>query len=68
MSKFLVPLLKKIVPKSMPDGLDSTMLSNVMNQWKEFWTYPAMFAGVIAVVFFLTFWDKVSVAEEEGGE
>ena len=38
---------------SMPEGLDATMLSNVMSQWKEFWTYPAMFAGVIAVVFFL---------------
>ena len=60
--------LGRMFAVSMPEGLDTTMLSNVMSQWKEFWTYPAMFAGVIAVVFFLTFWDKVSVAEEEGGE
>ena len=60
--------LGRMFAVSMPEGLDATMLSNVMSQWKEFWTYPAMFACVIAVVFFLTFWDKVSVAEEEGGE
>ena len=60
--------LGRMFAVSMPEGLDATMLSNVMSQWKEFWTYPAMFACVIAVVFFLTFWDKVSVAEEEGGQ
>ena len=64
----MIEQLGRMFAVSIPDGLDSTMLSNVMGQWKEFWTYPAMFAGVIAVVFFLTFWDKVSVAEEEGGE
>ena len=60
--------LSRMFAVSMPERIDATMLFNVMNQWKEFWTYPAMFAGVIAVVFFLTFWDKISVVEEESGK
>lgn len=50
----------------MPEGVDATLLSDTMNQWKSFWILPAIMAGVIAVVFFLAFWDKVQVTEDDG--
>lgn len=49
----------------MPDGVDGTLLSGTMAQWKSFWMFPAIMAAVIAVVFFLAFWDKIKVTEDD---
>ena len=32
---------------------------------EDVWFVPAIMAGVIAVIFFLTFWDKTKVGNEE---
>ncbi len=29
-----------------------------------FWLMPAAFAGVVAIIFFLSFWDKVDIKDE----
>ena len=42
----------------IPAAVDSNLVSETMLQWKSFWMLPAIMAGVIAVVFFLGFWDK----------
>ncbi len=42
-----------------PAGLNTSVLSDTMAQWKTFWMFPAIMAGAIAVIFFLLFWDKV---------
>ena len=36
-----------------------------MEQWKDFWIVPAIMAAVIAVLFFVTFWDKVQVEDAD---
>jgi len=51
----------------MPDGVDSTLLADTMAQWKSFWLFPAIMAGVIALLFFFAFWDKVSISSDKEG-
>jgi hypothetical protein len=45
--------------RALPEGLDPTLLSETMAQWKEFWMLPAYMAAAIMVLFFLAFWDRV---------
>lgn len=49
----------KMFSRALPEGLDASLLSETMAQWKEFWLLPAYMAAAIMVVFFLTFWDRV---------
>ena len=57
--------LGRMFSVDMPDGIDPALLAETMGQWKVFWVFPAAMAGVIAVIFFLTFWDKTQVTEDE---
>lgn len=38
--------------------VDATLLELTSHQWKSFWLFPAGMAAVIAIIFFLGFWDK----------
>jgi hypothetical protein len=38
--------------------VDASLLSTAAEQWKSFWLLPAGMAAVIAVLFFIAFWDK----------
>jgi len=38
--------------------VDAVLLSSASLQWKAFWLLPAGMAAVIAVIFFIAFWDK----------
>ena len=49
----------RMFSRSLPEGLDSNLLSSTMDQWQEFWLAPAYMAAAIAVIFFLLFWDRV---------
>jgi len=60
-----VEKLGKLFSVAMPEGIDAGLLSTTMAQWKEFWIFPAILAGIIAVVFFAAFWDKVSVTDDD---
>lgn len=55
----------KMFSVNMPDSIDPGLISETMDQWKDFWILPAILAGVIALVFFLGFWDKIQVTEDE---
>ena len=44
--------------------VNSELYSEVMNQWSSYWWAPAIMAGVIAVIFFAAFWDKMSNYDE----
>lgn len=57
--------LKQMFSVSMPAGVDEGLLKSTMAQWKAYWIFPAMMAGGIAVLFFLAFWDKVRVTDDE---
>ncbi len=41
--------------------VDAELVTTTMNSWKGFWITPAIMAAVIAVIFFLGFWDKEKV-------
>jgi len=38
--------------------VDPKLLETAAAQWKSFWLLPAGMAAVIAIIFFVTFWDK----------
>ena len=46
-------------------AVDGQLLSETMAQWREFWWLPTIMAGVIAVIFFLFFWDKVDIGSND---
>jgi hypothetical protein len=43
-----------------PLNVDPALLSETMDQWRAFWFVPAGMAAVIALIFFVAFWDKMS--------
>jgi nucleoside transporter len=49
----------------MPESVDGAVIADTMSQWKSFWMFPAIMAGIIAVIFFVAFWDKVKVTDED---
>jgi nucleoside transporter len=57
--------LKQMFSVSMPAGVDEGLLKSTMAQWKAYWILPAIMAGGIAVLFFLAFWDKIRVTDDE---
>ncbi|MCB1076836.1 MAG: MFS transporter [Verrucomicrobiae bacterium] len=57
--------LAKMFSVNMPVSVDAGLISEAMNQWKVYWMFPALMAGVIAVIFFAAFWDKTQVTDEE---
>ena len=36
-----------------------------MQQWGNFWVFPAIMAGVVMVLFAVTFWDTVKSEDED---
>lgn len=54
-----------MLSRSLPEGLDKGLLDSTMEQWKNFWMFPAIMAGAILVLFALTFWDRVTPSNEE---
>jgi hypothetical protein len=52
--------------KSMPEGVDAGLLTETMDQWKDFWILPAIMAAVITAVFFASFHDKTKVTDGDG--
>ena len=39
-------------------NVDASLITDVMPAWKTFWTFPAIMAVGIAVIFLVAFWDK----------
>lgn len=44
--------------KGYPAGLDPELVTKAMTDWKLYWIFPAGMAAVIALIFFIAFWDK----------
>ena len=50
-------------------SVDSAVIDAATPLWKSFWTYPALMAAGILVLFFVAFWDKTKVGDDdESGE
>jgi hypothetical protein len=43
---------------NMPESVDASFISQSAQLWKQYWLFPAGMAAVIAVIFFVAFWDK----------
>ncbi len=50
--------LERMFSVKMPDGVDPQLVATTMLEWKQFWLLPALMAGVILVVFALSFHEK----------
>jgi nucleoside transporter len=61
---------KNMFNRELPAAVDPELLGTTMEQWKNFWMFPAIMAGAVMIVFFLAFWDRTRTgdASEEGGE
>jgi nucleoside transporter len=45
-------------------NVDASLITEAMPAWKTFWTFPAIMAAAIAVLFFFAFWDKTHVGDQ----
>ncbi len=54
-----------MVSRSLPESLDANLLNSTMQQWANFWVFPAIMAGAILLVFAITFWDKARTDNED---
>ena len=45
-------------------AVDVQLFTETMAQWREFWWLPTIMAGIITVIFFVFFWDKVDVGSD----
>ena len=57
--------LTQMFSRSLPENLDSELLSNTMGQWKNFWLFPSIMAAGVLVVFAITFWDKAKSSDDD---
>ena len=49
---------------SMPKEVDAGVLAQASDLWKSYWIFPAVMSVVVAVIFFLAFWDKGEDADQ----
>ena len=64
-SRSFIESLTAMFNKGYPEGVDTSLVTDTMAQWKAYWIFPAGMAAVIFVVFAVAFWDKVSTDEEK---
>jgi len=57
--------MAKLFSVNLPASIDQALLGTAMEQWKAFWLFPALLATIIAVIFFVAFWDKTKVTADE---
>ena len=51
--------------KGYPEGIDQALVAAAMEDWKNYWMFPAGMAAVIMVIFAAAFWDKVKTDDVE---
>lgn len=51
--------------KGYPTGVEPERVTKAMSDWSYYWLFPAGMAVVIAILFFVSFHDKIAVAEDE---
>jgi nucleoside transporter len=50
--------LGKMFSVSLPEPVDPSLVSQAAQLWQGYWMLPALMAAGIAVLFFVTFWDR----------
>jgi nucleoside transporter len=54
----------KMFTQSLPEGIDPALLTDTMQQWKDFWLFPAVMAAAVMVLFAVAFWDKAKSTDQ----
>lgn len=60
-----------MVSRSYPEGIEQSLIDANMQQWADYWPFPAGMALVILIIFAVAFWDKVEtddVTEADAAE
>ena len=60
-----VETFANMLSRSLPAEFDKELLASTMNQWKNFWMFPSIMAGIVMVIFALTFWDRMKSSAVE---
>ncbi len=63
---FLDNLLSMFNRSPIPESVDETLIESTMTQWQNFWMFPAIFAGIVTVLFFFGFWDRIRMDSSDG--
>lgn len=58
-----VEMFGKMFSRDLPDSLDEQLLSETMQQWQNFWMFPAIMAAGVFVLFAVAFWDQARTAD-----
>lgn len=48
--------------RDLPEGVDQSLLSQTMAEWKDFWLSPAIMAAIVLVIFTFAFWDRTKTS------
>lgn len=51
--------------RQLPEQLDAELLTTTMDQWKNFWMFPAYLAIGVFVVFAVLFWDRTRYGRDD---
>ena len=54
----------KMFSQNLPESLDQDLLGKTMDQWQNFWYFPAAFAALVMIVFAICFWDRMKEEDE----
>lgn len=56
--------MMQMFSQNIPESIDSGLLAQTMEQWKNFWIFPSLMALAIMVLFAVLFWDTASAEPE----
>jgi nucleoside transporter len=54
----------KMFSRSLPESLNAELLATTMQEWRDFWLFPAIMAGCVMILFGIAFWDKARPTED----
>ncbi|MCA9196256.1 MAG: MFS transporter [Planctomycetales bacterium] len=55
----------RMFSRGLPEALDQELLSATMTQWRNFWLFPSIMAGIILILFTILFWDKAKNTDSQ---
>ena len=61
---FSQTLMNMFTRNPIPEDVDPELVSTTMEQWQNFWMFPAILAGSVFVIFLVFFWDKTKPASD----
>ena len=62
---FSQTLMNMFNREAIPESIAPELVQTTMSQWQNFWMFPAIFAGIVMIVFAVAFWDRTTISSEE---